>query len=145
MQAAESYHHHALLSPPAATEWCRLLLHVICSVQCMPYNALSMGMTQQFFRFCSWWPWHSNSSNRGTTHALRVNLVRIWDIWVWQNEKQKSQTVLKTEPYLRAVIIFTERKRYDVLMHIKGVFDYRVQIWIHRESGFRFTWQIEWL
>ena len=26
---------------------------------------------------------------------------------------------------------------------IKGIFDYRIQFWIHRESRFRFTWQTE--
>ena len=42
---------------PTATEWCHLLLHIICSVRCTRYNALSMGMMQQSFRLCPWWPW----------------------------------------------------------------------------------------
>jgi len=43
--------------PPAATEWCCLLLpDVACSVlrTAHAYNALSVGMTQQFFVFCPW-------------------------------------------------------------------------------------------
>jgi len=42
------------VTPSAATEWSRLLLYEICSVWRTPYNALSMGMTQQFSRFCPW-------------------------------------------------------------------------------------------
>jgi len=39
--------------PTAATQWSRLLLvDIICSVWDTPYNALSMGMTQQFSCFC---------------------------------------------------------------------------------------------
>jgi len=53
-QAAVSVH-AVMPSPPAATEWYRLLLHdVISSGQRTPYNALSIGMTQQFFVFCPW-------------------------------------------------------------------------------------------
>ena len=36
------------VTPGSYTEWSHFLLHVICSVQCTPYNALSMGMTQFF-------------------------------------------------------------------------------------------------
>jgi len=35
-------------------EWSRVMLHVICSVRRTPYNTLSMGITQQFSRFCPW-------------------------------------------------------------------------------------------
>jgi len=35
----------------------RLLLLAAYDVWRMPYHALSMEMTQQFFVFCSWWPW----------------------------------------------------------------------------------------
>jgi len=53
-QAAVSVH-AVMPSPPAATEWCRLLLiDVISSGRRTPYNALSIGMTQQFFVFCPW-------------------------------------------------------------------------------------------
>jgi len=39
----------------AATQWCHLLLDdVTCSVWRTPYNALSIGMMQQFSRFCPW-------------------------------------------------------------------------------------------
>jgi len=50
MQAAVSMHSHHPFTPPAATEWTRLL-PVFCSVRRRPYNALSMGVTQQFFVF----------------------------------------------------------------------------------------------
>jgi len=46
-------------SPPPISnrpEWFRLLLH-LCCVWHTSYNALSMRMTQQFSRFCPWWPW----------------------------------------------------------------------------------------
>ena len=77
-----------------------------------------MGMTQQFFVLFvpgdrDLWPWHSNSSERGTKHVFTVNLTQIRssipEIFEWQqktknNNKTKSQTALKTEPYSRAVI-----------------------------------------
>jgi len=55
------------------------------------------------------WPWHSNSSERRTKHVLPVNLAQVRsvvpEILEAQTKKnKKSQTVLKTEPYLRAVI-----------------------------------------
>jgi len=40
-------------SPPAATQWYRLLLLAAYVLWCTPYYALSMGMTQQFFVFLS--------------------------------------------------------------------------------------------
>jgi len=44
-------------SPRAATQWYRMLLLVAYVLRRAPYYALSMGMTQQFFVFCPWWPW----------------------------------------------------------------------------------------
>jgi len=77
-QAAKSSCHCAL---PSATEWCYLLMHIICRAWCTPYNALSMGMMQQFSQLCPWWPWswpwHSNSSERGSKHVFPVNLAQI--------------------------------------------------------------------
>jgi len=34
--------------------------------------------------------------------------------------------------------------RFNVPVDTKGIFDYRVRIWTHSESIFRFTWQTEW-
>jgi len=54
-----------------------------CSVWCMPYHALSLGMIpQQFFLFfvlgdLELWPWHSDSSEWGTRHIFPVNLAHI--------------------------------------------------------------------
>jgi len=69
-------HHHT-----AATEWCPLLLDdVICSVRRTSYNALSMGMTQQFSRFCPWWPWPLTLTfqliRARTKHIFPVNLAQ---------------------------------------------------------------------
>jgi len=70
---------------------------MICRVRRMSHNALSMGMIQQFLRFVpgdfDLWPWHSNSSERGTKHVFPVNLV----------QKKTKQAALKTEPCLHAV------------------------------------------
>jgi len=101
-------------SPPAATQWFRLLLH-LCCVRRTHYNALSMKITQQFSRFCPWWPWL-------WPLTLTFKLVRARDqtrlpckfdanpfsgsrnIWV-TNKQIKVIIALKTEPYLRAVKI----------------------------------------
>jgi len=55
---------HALIFPPAyspsptgGTQWYRLLLCAAYGLRRRPYCALSMGMTQQSFVFCPWWPW----------------------------------------------------------------------------------------
>ena len=85
--------------PPAATEWSGLsLTDVICRIRPTPYNAFSVGMTQQFFPVLSLvtltfdlWSWHSNSSKRGTKHFFPVNLAqnlfsRSRDIWVTNNK-----------------------------------------------------------
>jgi len=85
-----------------------------------PYNALSVGMTRQFFLFffCPWWPWplslwpwHSNVRSRDQTRLpceLGANPFRgSGDTQTNKqtNKNKKSQTALKTEPYLRAVNI----------------------------------------
>jgi len=49
-------------SLPTATKWCRVVCCWMTSfaaygVRRTPYNALSVGMTQQFFVFCPLWPW----------------------------------------------------------------------------------------
>ena len=99
-------------SPPAATEWSRLLLHLRC-VRRTRYNACQSGWLSSFPGFVpgdlDFWPRHSNSSKRGTKHVFAVNLVQIRsavpEIFKWQTNKEKqnwSQTALKTESYLRA-------------------------------------------
>jgi len=52
------------------------------------------------------WPWHSNSSERGTKHVLNVNLAQIRSVVpeIFEAQTKKSQMALKTEPYLRAVM-----------------------------------------
>jgi len=77
--------------------------NVLCSVRRTRYNALSIGMTQQYFCFSPWWPWpltfdlwpwHSNSSERGIKHVFAVNLAQIRpavpDIFEWQPKNTDS-------------------------------------------------------
>jgi len=61
-----------------------------------PYDTLSLER-KTLFGDLYLWPWHSNSSQRGTKHVFPVNLAQIrstiTDIFVEQTKK--SQTALK--------------------------------------------------
>ena len=64
----------------------------------------AMGVHSPFFVPGEWWPWHSNSSKRGTKHVFPVNLAEIrsavHQVFDSQtNKNKKSQTAPKTEPY----------------------------------------------
>ena len=110
-QAAVSVYSRHPVTPPAATEWCRLMLDdVICSVR--RTRRLTMGMTQQFSRFCPWCLWHLTLTFKLVRARLQTRLLckfganpfsRFRDIWL-TNKQTISQTKHpKTEPYLRAV------------------------------------------
>jgi len=90
-------------SPPAATKWCRLLLHRICSVRCTPCSALSMGMTQQLISFfCPWWPWPLTFDLDIQTRPCEFGAYPFsgsLDIFV-TNKMKKSQTALKNRTLL---------------------------------------------
>jgi len=116
-------------SPPAATEWSCLLLH-LCCVRRTRNNALSMGMTQQFSRFCPCWPWPLTTDLDVQTHSSKTCLSCKFgvnpfshprDIWVTniqtnkQTNKNLSQTVFKTEPYWRALINLTTKWRTTII------------------------------
>jgi len=98
---------HGMVSSTAA----RHLQHTAHASQCIfngewlsSFPVLSM-VTLTF----ELWPWHSNSSERRTKH------VAASSVWIWRKSVQrfpiclrhkqtkKSQTALKTEPYLRAL------------------------------------------
>ena len=100
---------------PSASAW-RHLQRTAYSACLSMSMSLSMGMMQQFSRFCPWWPWP-------LTFELDIQTPPRWDqtrlpcefganpfsgsqhIWGTNKKKQrKSQAALKTEPYLRAVI-----------------------------------------
>jgi len=70
------------------------------------------------------WPWHSNSSKRGTKHVFLVNLGQIHSavpetFECRTNKKTKSHSALKTEPYLRAVRIFCCTTVFLVNLHAR--------------------------
>jgi len=48
------------------------------------------------------WPWHSNSSEWGSKHIFPVNLAQTRSVVpkIFEAQTKKSQTALKTEPYL---------------------------------------------
>ena len=63
-QAAFSVNSRHPVTPPPPSPGCDGMVQSAagwCQVQrtayATPHNALSMGTTQQFSRFCSWWPW----------------------------------------------------------------------------------------
>jgi len=70
-------------TPPAATQWSRLLLNLVCSIRRKRSNAWSLGTTQQFSVCWSLvtltfdlWPWHSELIQAmGTKHVFDVNLA----------------------------------------------------------------------
>ena len=103
-----------LPSTPGSHGMVHLLL-LLCGVQHTRYNALSVGMTEQFSRVCPWWHW---------LLALTFKFIRARDqtrlpcefginpfssSQRYSSDKQKnrtlSQTVLKTVPYMHAVIM----------------------------------------
>jgi len=51
MQAAVSVHSNCPVTPPPASQWSRLQLHILCSVWCMLSIALSMGWLSSFSFF----------------------------------------------------------------------------------------------
>jgi len=89
------------VTPPAAMEWSRLLLLVICSVRCTLYNACQWGWLSSFPGFVpgdtDLWSLHSNLSKRGTKHVFLVNLVHIHSAVpeIFEAQTKKSQTALK--------------------------------------------------
>jgi len=68
---------------PAATQWCRLLLRAAYGLQRTPHLTMhcQWGSLSSFSFFVSGdldlWPWHSNSSERGSKHVFQVNLAQI--------------------------------------------------------------------
>jgi len=71
MEAAVSVHSR---QSPAATQCSRLLLDdVICSVR----RTRRLTMHCQYGGKPLWWPWHSNSSERGTKHVFPVIFAQI--------------------------------------------------------------------
>jgi len=85
------------MAPSAAAWRCLQRVHTI---------RMLSGVTGVQCIFCTWWPWHSNSSELRTKHVF---------LWIWCESiqrfhrclryKQKSHRRHKTEPYLHAVII----------------------------------------
>jgi len=76
------------------------------------HSALSVGMTQQFSRFCPWWPFTfdlgiqtrpSEGSSASSLWIWHKSVQRFLSISYTNKQKSHRLTVLKTEPYLRAV------------------------------------------
>jgi len=40
-------------------------------------NRMQTAKMAEKYRFCPWWPWPSNTSEWGTKHVFRVNLMQI--------------------------------------------------------------------
>jgi len=101
---------------PTGTEWRHPpLLHAVCS-ECIPIVCCRRvtGVLSAFVvpGDLDLWPWQSNSSEWGTIHVFTLNLAQIRSVVFkifhtqtkWMKKKQKkSQTALKTEPYLHVV------------------------------------------
>jgi len=70
--------------------------HLQRSAYATPYNALSMGRKTPCVDL-DLWPWHSNSSERGTKHVFPVYLTQIRSAVpeTFHTQTKKSQTVPK--------------------------------------------------
>jgi len=106
-QAAKSFHHHALPSVGQPWNGPHLLLQAICNVRRMDH----WGWCSSFSVFVpgdlDLWPWHSESSKQASRLPCEFGtnvFSGSGDIW-GTNKQKKSQTALKTEPYLCAIII----------------------------------------
>jgi len=77
--------------PPAATEWCRLLLIAAYGVRRTPYHALSMGTTQQYFVFV---PGDFDLWSLTLTFTLvwakdQTRLPSVSCLWIWRKSVQR--------------------------------------------------------
>jgi len=93
MQSPNKPHASPRNHPPGiGTEWCRpLLMHAVCSER-IPFVPC-LGVMGVLSAFCPWWlwPWHSNSSERGTSHVAFMTLAQIHSavpgIFEWQTKQ----------------------------------------------------------
>jgi len=104
MQALKITPHSDRMVPSAAAAHCLQRAHTI---RMLP------GLTERIF--CPWWPWPLTFTFklvcvRDQTHLpckCHVNpFSSSRDIWGTNKKRKKSQTVLKTEPYLHAVTTY---------------------------------------
>ena len=102
------FSHRRSPSPPGGTQWYRLFLRAACCLRRTPYYALSMGMTQQFFVFCPWWPWPLTLTFELNRDFCTVYLTAKFRCRAFPRSeiivRTNKQTPLKTSTSLRYAI-----------------------------------------
>jgi len=90
------------------------------------------------------WPWHSNSSERGTKHVFRVNLAQIRSAVPEIFEAQRHKKITdgaKKEPHLRVVTIsFIEKYTYMQKLRVENEDNIKIEQRIYVGLLFEGQW-----